>query len=286
MKTSSMPVKRMAECALIALLAVVSAGQASAAGGAASLVEAAKQGDAAAVRAFLKKQPSSVNVAEGDGTTALHWAADHNDAATSDLLIRAGANVKAVNRYGATPLYSAAVNGNAAIIDQLLKAGADANTALPEGETTLMTAARTGNVDAVKLLLECGADVNAKEGWKQQTALMWAAHEGNAAAAKLLIGAGAYPGPSLFGWTRCCSRCVRDLDTIKTLLAAGASVHDTARRKEPWSCHSQPEFRGCRGAARQQDRSTPRTGLDRPRRSCGLTRRGWRNPTRLHEATW
>jgi ankyrin repeat protein len=229
METSTMPVKRIAECVMVTLLALVPVGTASAAGGAASLVEAAKRGDVAAVREFLKKEPTSVNVAEGDGTTALHWAADRNDAATTELLIRAGANVKAANRYGVTAMYSAAVNGNAAIIEQLLKAGADVNTALPEGETTLMTAARTGNVDAVKTLLTCGAYVNAKEGWKQQTALMWAAHEGNTAAAKLLLEAGAnVQDRSLFGWTPLLF-AVRQghIDTIKALLAAGANVNDT-----------------------------------------------------------
>ena len=93
-----------------------------------------RAGTPTAVRALLK-QPDSVNVAEADGTTALHWATDRDDLATAGLLVRAGANVKAANRYGVTPLYSAAVNGNAAMIELLLKAGADANTALPEGET-------------------------------------------------------------------------------------------------------------------------------------------------------
>ena len=192
-----------------------------------SIVKAVKDGDVAAVRALLK-QPNAANVAEADGTTALHWAADRDDLAIAQLLVRAGASVKAANRYGVTPMYSAALNGDAAMIALFLKAGADVNVALPEGETPLMTAARTGKVDAVKVLLENGASVNAKENWKKQTALMWAAHEGNAATVKLLIDAGArLDDRSLFGWTPLlfAARQGQD-DAIKVLVAAGANVNE------------------------------------------------------------
>ena len=88
-----------------------------------SLVDAVKSGDKAAVRALLK--PSTVNAPLADGTTALHWAVQADDVATTELLIRAGADVKAVSRYGVTALALAAQNGNAAIVERLLKAGAD-----------------------------------------------------------------------------------------------------------------------------------------------------------------
>ena len=224
-----MQVKRIVRCGLVALLAVVHAGTASAAGGAVPLVQAAKKRDAATVRALVKQQPKAVNAAEADGMTALLWATDHDDLATTEFLVRAGANVKAANRYGITPLYSAALNGNAAMIEMLLKAGADPNTALPEGETALMTAARTGNVDAVKVLMAHGANVNARERWKQQTALMWAAHEGNAATTKLLLEAGAKINDrSIFGWTPLLFAARQgQVETIKALIAAGANIHET-----------------------------------------------------------
>ena len=47
------------------------------------LVQAAKRNDAAAVRALLR-QPVDVNVTEGDGATALHWAAYHGNTAIAD----------------------------------------------------------------------------------------------------------------------------------------------------------------------------------------------------------
>jgi ankyrin repeat protein len=221
-----MQVKRLARWVLVALLAaqVSVAG----AGSSATLVAAVRNGDAAAVRVFLK-QPNAANVAETDGTTALHVATDLDDLATAKLLVRAGANVRAANRYGVTPLYSAAVNGNAAMIELLLEAGADANTPLPEGQTALMTAARTGKVDAVRVLLARGAQVNAKEGWKHQTALMWAAHEGNADTVKLLLEMGASINDrSIFGWTPLLFAARQgQVDTIKALVAAGAKVNET-----------------------------------------------------------
>src|SRR5262245_10363900 len=49
-----------------------------AAGPAASVVDAAMQGNKEAVRALLK-QGADVNTAQGDGMTALHWAVQKGD---------------------------------------------------------------------------------------------------------------------------------------------------------------------------------------------------------------
>lgn len=227
MKMNTMPLTRAALLSMGALLLAVNA---QAAGGAdRPLVDAAKNGDVAAVRSLLAKQPGSVNVASPDGTTALHWATDRDDLATARLLIRAGADVKAENRYGVTPMYSAAVAGDAAMIELLLSAGANPDVALPEGETALMTAARTGKVDAVKMLLVHGAHVNVKEQWKQQTALMWAAHEGNAETVNLLVEAGANLNDrSISGWTPLLFAARQGkVSTIEALVAAGANINET-----------------------------------------------------------
>ena len=134
---------------------------------------------------------ADARVADPDGTTALHWAARHDDLATADALIKAGADVKAANRYGVTPMNLAATNGSAAMIRKLLDAGVDPNTANPAGETALMTAARTGKVDAVKLLLDRGATVNAMDTVRGQTGLMWAVLENHADVVELLLSRGA-----------------------------------------------------------------------------------------------
>ena len=154
-----------------------------------ALVDAVKKGDRAAVRTLAKS--STVNVAEADGTTALHYAVQANDAATVDLLIRSGAKVKITNRYGVSPLTLAVTNANPDIVERLLRAGADANGSIQDGETVLMTAARVGNAAVVRLLLANGANANYTERWLGQTALMWAAAEDHAAVVEALVEAGA-----------------------------------------------------------------------------------------------
>ena len=154
-----------------------------------ALVDAVRKGDRAAVRTLARA--STVNVAEADGTTALHYAVQANDAATVDLLIRSGAKVRITNRYGVSPLTLAVTNGNADIVERLLRAGADPNGGMQDGETVLMTAARVGNPAVVRLLLANGANPNQTERWLGQTALMWAAAENHAAVVEALVEAGA-----------------------------------------------------------------------------------------------
>jgi uncharacterized protein len=162
-----------------------------AAAGVSPVADAAMEGDAVGVRALLK-QGSDVNAAQGDGMTALHWAAMKNDAALAQVLLYAGANVRATTRInGYTPLILASQYGNAEVIDLLLKAGADAKAASTTGSTPLMLAAASGNVAAVKLLLDAGADVNARDTARQQTAVMFAAAYDRAPVIKLLVERGA-----------------------------------------------------------------------------------------------
>ena len=205
--------------ALLAVFAVPAAGEVRAA-----LASAAEQRDTAGVRRLLVTG-EDVNAAQVDGTTALHWAAYHDDADTAALLVRAGANVNAVNRYGVPPLAQACTNGNATMVNLLLQAGADANATLKGGETVLMLAARSGNVAAVKALLARDARPDARERLGQ-TALMWAAAEGHTAVARALIDAGASLNATVDSGFPPFFFAVREgrLDTVRALLAAGADA--------------------------------------------------------------
>jgi len=159
----------------------------------APVADAAMSGNRGAVTALLA-QKADVNVPQGDGTTALHWAAFHDDVELVKALLAAGANPKAATREGSiTPLSMACTNGSAAVIEALLKGGADANEKNANGTTALMTAASSGSVDALRVLLDHGADIQAKESAHGQTALMFAAALDRTAAVKFLLSRGAQP---------------------------------------------------------------------------------------------
>ncbi len=198
------------------------------------LAEAVRNGDHAAVRAFVEAG-DDVDAPGPDGTTALHWAVRQDRAGIAKLLLRAGADANAANRYGMTPLSLAGTNGNPETVALLLDAGADPNLSTPEGETPLMTAARTGDPDVLRLLLTHGARVDESETWRGQTALMWAAAEGNAEAARVLVEAGADVDARSSRRMTALLFAARsgDLHTVQALLDGGASIDETARDAVP-----------------------------------------------------
>ncbi len=157
----------------------------------APVADAAMQHDTVTVRALLK-QGADVNAAQGDGMTALHWAAMHGDLELADVLLYAGANVRATSRLGRqTPLHVASQNGAGAVVKALIARGADVAAASSTGATPLMLAAQSGHVDAVTALLDAHADVNAVETANGQSALMFAAAFDRAEVVRLLTARGA-----------------------------------------------------------------------------------------------
>src|SRR5687768_9642814 len=113
----------------------------------APVADAAMRGDVDAVRALIK-QGADVNAAQGDGMTALHWAAENGHVEMAQLLIRAGGSLTAVTRRGShTPLHVAARSGRGPVIEALLEAGADPNATTAAGATALHQAAGAGSAD-------------------------------------------------------------------------------------------------------------------------------------------
>ncbi|MEP7119260.1 MAG: ankyrin repeat domain-containing protein, partial [Acidobacteriota bacterium] len=156
-----------------------------------SVADAVMNGDAAAVRTLLRAG-ADVNAAQGDGMTALHWAALKNEPEIAEMLLFAGANHAAVTRLGVyTPLHLAARAGSAPIVAALIAAGADVRVRATTGTTPLMLAAESGVLEAVQHLVTAGADVNALENAKGQSALMFAAAHDRTSVVAFLLAQGA-----------------------------------------------------------------------------------------------
>ena len=168
-------VTRALRCALLGAALGAMLVTAAAAGPATPLADAAERGDTSTVKALLA-QAADVNAPQGDGMTALHWAALRNDTPLAAMLLHAGANPRAATRVGAyTPLLLAAKQGNAAVMAPLLAAGADVGAATSNGTTPLMFAAASGDAAAVEALMAHRPDMNARESTRGLTAAMFAA---------------------------------------------------------------------------------------------------------------
>lgn len=213
-----------------------------------AIVDAARNADRATLRTLLDKNVD-VNAPDGDGSTALHWAAYRDDLEIVQLLIRAGANVNAANDLGATPLWNASQNARPAVVARLLEAGANPNVPLLAGETPLMVASRSGNAESVERLLAHGANPNVRA-TRSQTALMWAVAQRHPTVVQVLLAHGANVHARSEVWSQMMAvpphglpqynrviphggdtallfaARVGDLTSARLLIAAGANVDD------------------------------------------------------------
>jgi ankyrin repeat protein len=190
------------------------------------IVVSAKERDLAQIKSLLNKSVD-VNVADADGTTALHWAVHWDDRQMAELLLASGMVVDQANIYGVTPLWLACTNRSTEMVKALLKAGANPNARLSTGETVLVNCARTGAVDAVNAMLTSSSeiDVNARENKRGQTALMWAAVGGHAEIVRSLVDYGAKVDMASNGGFTPLLFAARsgDIETARILLDAGAN---------------------------------------------------------------
>src|SRR5713226_4359473 len=113
------------------------------------VADAAMRGDIAAVRAALQ-QGADVNGGQGDGMTALHWAAERGDQDLAKLLLGSGASPAVETRIGRyTPLHIASKKGRDLVIRALVDANADVGALTATGAASLHFAAASGNREAV-----------------------------------------------------------------------------------------------------------------------------------------
>ena len=160
------------------------------------LIDASRNGEIEAVRSLLA-EGADVNETQGDGMSALHWAAEFGHAEVVDLLLSAGAAMEAKTRIGSyTPLHLASRSGHGQIASALLDAGANPHAITTNsGVTSLhLAASAIDGVDAVTALLRHGALVDAREvSSGGQTPLIFAAAHNRTEVVVELLGHGADP---------------------------------------------------------------------------------------------
>ncbi len=157
------------------------------------VLEAAKRGDVEALRSELRSG-GDVNTAQGDGFTALHWAAKTGSREVAEVLIAAGADLRATTRLGShMPLHVAAAAGQPGVAEALLEAGAPVAAATGTGARPIHFAAASGNPSLIEVLLAHGASPDARESAWGRTPLMFAAVNDRAEAVRVIMEAGADP---------------------------------------------------------------------------------------------
>lgn len=105
------------------------------------------------VRQLLSKG-TSIDVEDGSGYTALHYASRNGHLEMCRELLSHGAEVNAKTRSGqATSLHRAATQGHVRVVELLLKSGAEVNVQDADGLTALHRAIDAPNSDLVCKLL-------------------------------------------------------------------------------------------------------------------------------------
>ncbi|NXI87409.1 KANK3 protein, partial [Rhipidura dahli] len=133
-----------------------------------------------------------VNLADGNGNTALHYSVSHSNFHIVRLLLDTGiCNVDHQNKAGYTALMLAALAAveqeeDMNVVRRLFSMGNVNAKASQAGQTALMLAVSHGRQEMVEALLACGADVNLQDE-EGSTALMCACEHGRMETVKLLL---------------------------------------------------------------------------------------------------
>ncbi|KAM6310625.1 KN motif and ankyrin repeat domain-containing protein 3 [Podargus strigoides] len=133
-----------------------------------------------------------VNLADGNGNTALHYSVSHSNFHIVQLLLNTGVcNVDHQNKAGYTALMLAALaaveqEDDMNVVRRLFSMGNVNAKASQAGQTALMLAVSHGRQEMVEALLACGADVNLQDE-EGSTALMCACEHGRVETVKLLL---------------------------------------------------------------------------------------------------
>ncbi|XP_063043142.1 KN motif and ankyrin repeat domain-containing protein 2 [Engraulis encrasicolus] len=163
-----------------------------------------------------------INMADGNGNTALHYTVSHSNFPVVKLLLDTGlCNADKQNKAGYTAIMLTALAAFSSDSDlqtvlQLLRTGDVNAKASQAGQTALMLAVSHGRGDMVRALLSCGAQVNLRDD-DGSTALMCACEHGHVDIVRQLL---SVPG---------CDATLTDNDGSTALsIALEASQNDIA----------------------------------------------------------
>uniref|UniRef100_A0A8C6TBR3 Uncharacterized protein n=1 Tax=Neogobius melanostomus TaxID=47308 RepID=A0A8C6TBR3_9GOBI len=163
-----------------------------------------------------------INMADGNGNTALHYTVSHSNFPIVKLLLGTGlCNADKQNKAGYTAIMLTALaafhsDSDLQTVLQLLRTGDVNAKASQAGQTALMLAVSHGRGDMVRALLSCGAQVNIRDD-DGSTALMCACEHGHVDIVRQLL---SVPG---------CDATLTDNDGSTALsIALEASQNDIA----------------------------------------------------------
>uniref|UniRef100_A0A3Q0TGL1 KN motif and ankyrin repeat domain-containing protein 2 n=1 Tax=Amphilophus citrinellus TaxID=61819 RepID=A0A3Q0TGL1_AMPCI len=188
-----------------------------------------KTADTAVVKAYMDTFASIspqllefvINMADGNGNTALHYTVSHSNFPVVKLLLDTLCNADKQNKAGYTAIMLTALaafhsDSDLQTVLQLLRTGDVNAKASQAGQTALMLAVSHGRGDMVRALLSCGAQVNVRDD-DGSTALMCACEHGHVDIVRQLL---SVPG---------CDATLTDNDGSTALsIALEASQNDIA----------------------------------------------------------
>ncbi|MFV5992172.1 ankyrin repeat domain-containing protein [Streptomyces sp. NPDC056231] len=161
------------------------------------MLEAARSGDADAVRSAIKRG-ADLETRNGDRRTPLLLAATGDHVEAAEVLVEAGADPDALDQQHDTPWLVTGVTGSAAMARTLAKADPDYTIVNRYGGTSLIPAGEHGHVDYIREVItnpDIDVDVNHVNnlGWTAllEAVILGDGGENHQESVKLLLDGGA-----------------------------------------------------------------------------------------------